>query len=142
MITIFGDSLAGWDSLVIGFFVIVIGIPVFILEFVIGIACRDRMKCKGYQDYNYYFWVGFLLSFIGIIICFSKPDLTKQTPVQPDPDANYEPQYQQTDAAQYDYDENYDPQYQQSADSVQCQSCGNMNPAGSTFCNGCGNKMN
>ncbi|MBQ3936118.1 MAG: hypothetical protein II722_03585 [Ruminococcus sp.] len=25
---------------------------------------------------------------------------------------------------------------------VQCAKCGMMNPAGSTFCNACGNKMN
>lgn len=58
----------------------------FIISLGLGIACafgsKSIMESKGYTDTTLYFWLGFFLTFIGIIIAACKPDLNAQ-PTQP-----------------------------------------------------------
>ena len=95
-----------------------------------GICCRALMKSKGYQNYNLWFFAGFFLGIIGLIICLVMQDKSRQVPPN-----NYGQYPNQP------YGQPYQQPYQQ-PQGVRCQTCGMMNPAGSTFCNGCGNKMN
>ena len=101
-----------------------------ILSFVLGFVCMNIMKKKGYEMPVAWFLLGMFGGIIGLIICLVMQDKSRQVPPN-----NY---------AQYPnqpYSQPYQQPYQQ-PQGVRCQTCGMINPAGSTFCNACGNKMN
>ena len=83
----------------------------------LGFYCMILMKKKGYTTPALWFILGFLLNFIGLIICLCQkqihyPTLTYQQP--------------------------YEQYYNQPSESVQCEQCGAQNPQGSVYCNSCG----
>ena len=53
----------------------------------VGVACafgsKSIMEGKGYTDTTLYFWLGFFLGIIGIIIAACKPDLNAVSGIQP-----------------------------------------------------------
>lgn len=123
----FGEALG--EFAMIAWVFVIFGL---ILAFVLGFVCMNIMKKKGYDMPAAWFCCGFFLSVIGLIICLVMEDKTKQMPPNnfgQYPNPPYGQPYQP-------YQPNMQPQ------GVRCQQCGMMNPAGSTFCNGCGNKMN
>ena len=124
MITIFGSDLSRVEPFLKVMVFLIFGLPVLMIELVIGLRCRDRMKSKGYANCNSWFFIGFFLSFIGLIICLCMPD--KGSPMPPGPG----------------FEQYVNPPVHDRQMEVQCPQCGAMNPTGSNFCNGCGNKLN
>ncbi|MBO5577439.1 MAG: hypothetical protein J5956_14255 [Ruminococcus sp.] len=130
---------------------------------VMGLVVRYIMKGKGYQNLGTWFCCGFFLGVIGLIIAITRPDLrlppypnanpygqpmnpnqqygqpypNQQFPNQQYPNQQYGQPYQNGQ-----YNPQFNQQFAQQPQGVRCQSCGMMNTTGSTFCAGCGNKMN
>lgn len=107
------------DSILLygGFFLFIISMPLF------GFLCMRISKKKGCDSPLAFFFLGFFLRIIGLIICLFMQDLSKQTPhdksgQSPEPTtAPDEPE------------------------GIQCPECGMTNPLGASFCNCCGNKL-
>ncbi len=130
-----------------------------------GFVVRYVMKNKGYQNLGAWFCCGFFLGIIGLVIAITRPDLRNQPfqngnpygspygnpyanpygqPMQPYGQPMQGQPYGQPPMGQPPYNSQPTPQNTipgQMA-GVRCQSCGMMNAPGSTFCAGCGNKMN
>ncbi len=89
----------------------------------VGIICVNIMKKKGYDMLAGWFFIGFFLGLIGLVICLCIEDKTKQIPPSPfEQYVNPKPQYDHENGAQ-------------------CPQCGMTNPIGARFCNCCGNKL-
>ncbi|MBP3792780.1 MAG: hypothetical protein ILA24_01930 [Ruminococcus sp.] len=127
-----------------------------------GFVVRYIMKNKGYTNLGTWFVCGFFLGIIGLVIAITRPDLRNQ-PFQNgnpygspygNPYANPYGQPMQPPYPNQPYQNGMQPPYPPNApygmpnqpmpnqQGVRCQSCGMMNAPGSTFCAGCGNKMN
>lgn len=107
-------------------------LAVIVVEILFGIACKQLMKLKGSDNSYLWFVIGFVLSFIGVIISMLMPD---KSPPQPEPPAFAEfsaPPYQQP----------YEPQpvYNNPQD-IRCTSCGMLNPNDAKYCIQCGTRF-
>ena len=114
------DPAIGWGVLAI--MIIVSGV----LSIGIGVFCAVTAHKKGYRFAVVWFFFGLAMSLIALIVCIMLEDKTKKQPVP-------------------SFDQYVNPPIQtqtQQPQGVRCQQCGMVNPDGSTFCNGCGNKMN
>ncbi len=131
-LTIFGSDSSGYD--VISH--ILIAIPILgiygLISFPIGLYCRTLMKTKGY-DGSTGFYLGFLLSILGMLICALMPVNKAETHYQPP----YEP-YGQPYQPPY---EPYEQPAQENLLDIRCTSCGTLNPPDSTTCSHCGEKL-
>ncbi len=120
-LTIFGSDSSGFDLISH----ILIAIPILgiygLISFPIGLYCRTLMKTKGY-DGSTGFYLGFLLSILGLLICAFMPFKNAETPYQPP----YEP---------------YEQPAQENLLDIRCTSCGTLNPPDSTTCSHCGEKL-
>lgn len=142
--------------------VILMLVPVFILA--CGFYCIHLMKRKGYSLPVLWFFCGFFLNIIGILICGLMPEMN--TAANPNvPIQHYDPQYQPANQPPYPngqyqppQQETYQPPYQSSYQDVPydvsyddgsieqvqcavCPSCGMINPPSSATCSSCGSKL-
>ena len=124
-LTVFGDSFVELPDIRVGIILAILAI-LSAVGLPCGVICRVIMRSKGYAEPFKWFLLGFFLNIIGLIICLVMQDKSRQVP--------------QNNYGQYP-DQQYGQPYQQ-PQGVRCQTCGMINPAGSTFCNACGNKMN
>ena len=127
-LTIFGSDSSGFDLISH----ILIAIPILgiygLISFPIGLYCRTLMKTKGY-DGSTGFFLGFLLSILGMLICALMPVNKAGTHYQPP----YEP-----------YGQPYQPYNQHVQEhtlDIRCTNCGALNPPNSVTCLQCGEKL-
>ena len=99
-----------------------------------GICCRALMKSKGYQNYNLWFFAGFFLGIIGLIICLVMQDKSRQAPQN-----NYG-QYPNQPYGQ-PYQQPYQPPILNENNAVTCPHCLELTPKESLFCIKCGCKL-
>ena len=111
------DPAIGWGVLAI---LIIVG---GVLSIGMGVFCAVTANKKGYRFAVVWFFFGLAMSLIALIVCIMLEDKTKKQPVP-------------------SFDQYVNPPLQNQPQPLQCRSCGMVNPDGSTFCNGCGNKMN
>lgn len=130
-LTIFGSDSSGYDIISYILIAPILGIY-FLISFPIGLYCRTLMKTKGY-DGSTGFFLGFLFSIIGMLICALKPFNKAETHYQPP----YEP-YGQPYQPPY---EPYEQPAQENLLDIRCTSCGTLNPPDSTTCSHCGEKL-
>ena len=142
-LTIFGSDSSGFDLISH----ILIAIPILgiygLISFPIGLYCRTLMKTKGY-DGSTGFYLGFLLSILGMLICAFMPVNKAETHYQPP----YEPYGQPYQPPYEPYGQPYQPPYepygqpaQENLLDIRCTSCGTLNPPDSTTCSHCGEKL-
>lgn len=109
--------------------VILMLVPVFILA--CGFYCIYLMKRKGYSLPVLWFFCGFFLNIIGILICGLMPEMN--TAANPNvPIQHYDPQYQPANQ----------PPILNEQNAVTCPHCLELTPKSSQFCIKCGCKLN
>lgn len=141
-LTIFGSDSSGYDIISH----ILIAIPILgiygLISFPIGLYCRTLMETKGY-DGSTGFFLGFLLSILGMLICalmpFNKAETHYQPPYEPYGQP-YQPPYDQQ--YQPPYDQSYQPPILNEQNAVRCPHCLELTPNSSQFCIKCGCKLN
>ncbi len=152
-LTIFGSDSSGYDIISYILIAPILGIY-FLISFPIGLYCRTLMKTKGY-DGSTGFFLGFLFSIIGMLICALKPFNKAETHYQP-PYEPYGQPYQNQPYQPYGqpyqppYDQQYQPPYDQSyqppilneQNAVRCPHCLELTPNSSQYCIKCGCKLN
>ncbi len=106
-------------------------IRVVIVGTVSAVICTVIMKKKGYDNLVTWFFVGFLLGIVGLIICLVMQNKTNTYVQPPYPNQPYAQPIQPP----------YSQPAQDSAQSIRCTSCGMMNPPNARFCNECGEKL-
>lgn len=156
-LTIFGSDSSGYDIISYILIAPILGIY-FLISFPIGLYCRTLMKTKGY-DGSTGFFLGFLFSIIGMLICALKPFNKAETHYQPPYEPYglpYQPPYQNQPYQPYGqpyqppYDQQYQPPYDQSyqppilneQNAVRCPHCLELTPNSSQYCIKCGCKLN
>ena len=87
----------------------------------LGFYCMILMKKKGYGLSLAWFLLGAMLTFIGLLICLSKPKM----------------QYQSAPFQQFGQYYNQPPMLQP-YEAVHCSQCSADNPTGSNYCHECG----
>ena len=119
---------------------------------VFGCVCRYIMKGKGYQSLAGWFCCGFFLGLIGIIICVTRPDLSRPPFQNGNPYGNPYgqpmPPYGQPPMGQpgqpmppYGQPPMGQPMMNQQPQGIRCNSCGMINVPGTVYCQQCGNKL-
>ena len=121
-LTIFGSDSSGYDIISYILIAPILGIY-FLISFPIGLYCRTLMKTKGY-DGSTGFFLGFLLSILGMLICALKPFNKAETHYQPP------------------YDQSYQPPILNEQNAVRCPHCLELTPNSSQYCIKCGCKLN
>ena len=105
---------------------------VITMEVLFGIACKQLMKLKGSDNSYLWFIIGFVFSFIGVIISMLMPD--KSQP-EPEPTVFIAPPHQQP------YQQDYQPPILNEDNAVTCPHCLELTPKESLFCIKCGCKL-
>ena len=102
------------------------------------------MKTKGY-DGSTGFFLGFLFSIIGMLICALKPFNKAETHYQPpyEPYGQpYQPPYQNQPYQPYGQPyQPYNQHVQEHTLDIRCTNCGALNPPNSVTCSQCGEKL-
>ena len=143
-LTIFGSDSSGFDLISH----ILIAIPILgiygLISFPIGLYCRTLMKTKGY-DGSTGFFLGFLLSILGMLICALMPVNKAETHYQPpyEPYGQpYQPPYQNQPYQPYGQPyQPYNQHVQEHTLDIRCTNCGTLNPPDSVTCSQCGEKL-
>lgn len=124
-----------YDKLEVGIVAFIIfGIFAIIASVVIGFVCVHIMKKKGYETPAAWFFCGLFLGVIGLVICLVLQDRSQQVP--PNNYGQYPNQQYGQPMQGQPYQPNMQPQ------GIRCPHCGAINPVGSHFCNGCGDRLN
>ena len=117
---------------------------------VFGFVCRYIMKGKGYQSLAGWFCCGFFLGLIGIIICVTRPDMSRPPfpygnpygqPPMGQPGQPMPPYGQPMQGQPYGQPPMGQPMMNQQPQGIRCNSCGMINQPGTTYCQQCGNKI-
>ena len=143
-LTIFGSDSSGYDIISH----ILIAIPILgiygLISFPIGLYCRTLMKTKGY-DGSTGFYLGFLLSILGMLICALMPVNKSETHYQPpyEPYGQpYQPPYENQPYQPYGQPyQPYNQHVQEHTLDIRCTNCGALNPPNSVTCSQCGEKL-
>ena len=143
-LTIFGSDSSGFDLISH----ILIAIPILgiygLISFPIGLYCRTLMKTKGY-DGSTGFFLGFLLSILGMLICALMPVNKAGTHYQPpyEPYGQpYQPPYENQPYQPYGQPyQPYNQHVQEHTLDIRCTNCGALNPPNSVTCLQCGEKL-
>ena len=143
-LTIFGSDSSGFDLISH----ILIAIPILgiygLISFPIGLYCRTLMKTKGY-DGSTGFFLGFLLSILGMLICALMPVNKSETHYQPpyEPYGQpYQPPYENQPYQPYGQPyQPYNQHVQEHTLDIRCTNCGALNPPNSVTCSQCGEKL-
>ena len=158
-LTIFGSDSSGYDIISYILIAPILGIY-FLISFPIGLYCRTLMKTKGY-DGSTGFFLGFLLSILGMLICALMPVNKAETHYQPpyEPYGQpYQPPYQNQPYQPYGqpyqppyenqpyqpYGQPYQPYNQHVQEhtlDIRCTNCGALNPPNSVTCSQCGEEL-
>ena len=111
-------------------------LAVITMEILFGIACKQLMKLKGSDNSYWWFMIGFVLSFVGVIISMLMPDKSPPKPEPPEFTTISAPPYQPA------YQPQYQPPILNEQNAVRCPHCLELTPNSSQYCIKCGCKLN